>query len=89
MDALYASESFIELSNDPGRVTPSFFVLNVQLDIDISDALSLTANPNNIFDEVYFTDGAIVDNDFDGMPEGPGHWIQPPRHCYVMLRWRF
>ena len=85
----YVSESFIELSNRSDYIAPSFFIVNAQADIRLSKSLSLNATLNNIFDELYFTDGAPVDVDFDGNPEGPGFRVQPPRNSYLMLRLKF
>jgi len=85
----YVSESFIELSNRSDYIAPSFFIMNAQADIKLSNSLSLNATINNIFDELYFTDGAPVDADFDGNPEGQGFRVQPPQNSYMMLRWSF
>jgi len=85
----YVSESFIELSNQADFTAPSFFIANAQLDVSLTSALSLTATVNNVFDKLYFTDGAVVDADFDGTIDGPGYRVQPPRNAYVMLRWNF
>lgn len=85
----YVSESFIELANAPGFVLPSFFVLNSQVDINLSKNVSFSLLFNNIFDELYFTEGAVVDADFDGVVDGPGFRVQPPRNFYGQLKFRF
>ncbi|MFT4566413.1 MAG: iron complex outermembrane receptor protein [Saprospiraceae bacterium] len=84
----YASQSFMELSNDPTFTFPSYFILDAQLDYSLSDNIQLSASINNITDQLYFTDGAPVDLDFDGNVEGPGYRIQPVRNFYFMLKIR-
>ena len=84
----YASQSFMELSNDPTFTFPSYFILDAQLDYSINDNIQLSASLNNITDELYFTDGAPVDLDFDGNVEGPGYRVQPVRNIYFMLKIR-
>ena len=79
----------MELSNDPAFTLPSFFVLNTQFDLIGADFWNLKVLFNNIFDKQYFTDGAPVDLDFDGLVEGPGFRIQAPRHVYLMVTFDF
>jgi len=90
---MYVSESYIELFNEEDYITPSFFVLNAQAEVFITEYISLLASANNIFDELYFTDGSVVfdDPDFDdqGPAIGPGYRVQPPRNIYGMLRFKF
>ena len=85
----YVSESFMELSNDPAFTLTSFFVLNTQFDLMGADFWNVKVLFNNIFDKQYFTDGAPVDLDFDGIVEGPGFRIQAPRHIYLMVTFEF
>ena len=89
LNGRYAGESFMELSNDPEFELPSYFVLNAQANVRVSSVISLSLFVNNIFDELYFTDGAPVDLDFDGVVEGPGFRVQPPRNYYLMLKFNF
>ena len=85
----YVSESFMELSNDGEFVLPEFFTLDARLDIKVSRNVNLALMVNNIFDELYFTEGSPVDIDFDGVVEGPGYRVQPPRNFYGMLTLKF
>lgn len=88
-DTQYVGESFMELGNDPNFVIPSFFVANASMKWSISSTVDFGLYINNLFDEVYFTDGAPVDFDFDGSPEGPGFRIQPPRNYFLTLSMKF
>ncbi|MEL6124038.1 MAG: TonB-dependent receptor, partial [Bacteroidota bacterium] len=83
------SSSFIELSNNDEFTTPGFMTWDLSLSYQPSDRLALSINAFNLLDEIYFTDGAPVDLDFDGLTEGPGYRIQPPRHFYLMAKIEF
>ena len=86
LNGRYVSESFMELSNDADFGLPSYFILNSRADVQLAPKVTFSLMINNIFDELYFTDGAPVDLDFDGVVEGPGFRIQPPRNFYAMLK---
>ena len=88
LTARYVSSSFMELSNDVDFTLPAYFLLNTRIDIDLAEKLGLSLMVNNVFDQLYFNDGAPVDINFDGQVEGPGYRIQPRRNYYVMLRWK-
>lgn len=85
----YVDKSFMELSNDAEFELPSYTVVNAQIDYAFSDKVKLSVLVNNLFDKLYFNDGAPVDADFDGNVEGPGFRIQPPRHYYATLNITF
>jgi len=80
------SASFMELANIESFELPAHTILNAQLDLDLTSKASVSIMFNNIFDELYFTDGAPVDLDFDGNVEGPGFRVQPPRHFYMIFK---
>ena len=82
LDGTYVAKSYMELSNDPGFEIPSFLVMNGQVEWAATSNIKVGVRVNNILDEQYFTDGAPVDFDFDGTPEGPGYRIQPPRNVF-------
>lgn len=75
----------MELANIPSFNLPAHTVLNAQVNVAITSNAHVNIMLNNLTDEQYFTDGAPVDLDFDGIVEGPGFRIQPPRHIYVMF----
>ncbi len=82
----YISDSFMELSNDEAFRLPEVVVFDAQVSYSLNKTAELSLFINNIFDELYFTDGAPVDVDFDGTIDGPGFRIQPPRNAFVQLR---
>ncbi len=87
LSSRYVSESFSELSNNEEFVLPSHFVMNAQLNLSVAERLDVSVMLNNIFDNLYFTEGGPIDVDFDGVVEGMGFRIQPPRHFYLMLKY--
>jgi iron complex outermembrane receptor protein len=84
----YVGESFLELTNQRDLVMPDFFVANAQLSLNWrSHQLDLSLN--NLFNELYFTNGAPVDVDFDGIVDGPGYMVQAPRNFFATLTLNF
>ena len=81
----YVSESFLELTNQQNLVMPDFFVTHAHLIINWRQH-QLDLRLNNLFDELYFTNGAPVDVDFDGVIDGPGYLVQAPRTFFATLR---
>ena len=81
----YVSESFLELSNQQDLLMPDFFVTHAHLIINWRQH-QLDLRLNNLFDELYFTNGAPVDVDFDGVIDGPGYLVQAPRNFFATLR---
>jgi outer membrane receptor protein involved in Fe transport len=67
---------------------PDFVVANAQVTINWRSH-QLDLRFNNLFDELYFTNGAPVDVDFDGQIDGPGYLVQAPRHFFATLRINF
>ncbi len=84
----YIGESYLEPTNQPDLILPSFFVADTRLGFRFLDKHTLNVFFNNIFDKQYFTYGAPVDPDFDGVQE-PGYFVQPPRNINAMLILRF
>jgi len=84
----YVSKSVLELTNQGDLTMPDFFVANVHLTINWK-AHQLDLRLNNLFDELYFTNGAPVDVDFDGLTDGPGYLVQAPRNFFATLRLNF
>jgi iron complex outermembrane receptor protein len=80
----YVSESYLEPTNQPDMIIPSFFVANMRFGINFYKENRLELFFNNIFNEQYFTYGAPVDPDWDGTME-PGYFVQPPRNLFVQL----
>jgi len=84
----YVSDAFMELSNQESFELPAHTVLNAQFDFELTKNLDISFLLNNITNERYFTEGVPVDADFDGIVEGPGFRIQPPRHFYLIATLR-
>ncbi len=85
----YVSDSFSELSNNETFGLPSHFILNTQLSWRVAEAVRVDFMVNNITDQLYFTEGAPMDVDWDGVADEPGYRVQPPRNFYVMLTYDF
>ena len=81
----YVSESFLELTNQQDLIMPDFFVTNAHLVVKWRQH-QLDLRLNNIFDERYFTNGAPVDVNFDGIVDGPGYMVQAPRNFFATVR---
>ena len=81
----YVGESFLELTNQADLTMPDFFVANAHLTLNWKSH-QLDLRLNNLFDELYFTNGAPVDVDFDGLIDGPGYMVQAPRNFFATLR---
>jgi|AntRauTorcE11898_2_1112593.scaffolds.fasta_scaffold00385_7 iron complex outermembrane receptor protein len=82
----YVGESFLELTNNPKFVMPSFFTANAGAEVRLSSSVSASLKINNLFDKLYFTNGAPLDTDFDGNFDTPGFIVQPPRHGFVEVK---
>lgn len=82
----YMGDAFLELTNNPEFVMPSFFKADFGLDVRISSSVSANLKVNNIFDKLYFTNGAPLDTNFDGTFDTPGFIVQPPRHAFLEVK---
>lgn len=82
----YMGEAYLELTNNPEFVMPSFFTADLSAEIRVSSAISASINVNNLFDKLYFTNGAPQDTNFDGSFDTPGFIVQPPRHGFAEIK---
>lgn len=82
----YVGESFLELTNNPQFVMPSFFTASAGVEVRVSSSVSASLKVNNLFDTLYFTNGAPLDTDFDGSFDTPGFIVQPPRHAFAQVK---
>ncbi|HHP7242490.1 MAG TPA: TonB-dependent receptor [Cyclobacteriaceae bacterium] len=82
----YNSESFLELSNRNDLVLPSYFIMDSRINYQLSEKYQISLMLNNIFDERYFTNGAPVDLDFDGVNDEPAYNIQSPRSFFLQFK---
>ena len=82
----YVSESYLEPTNQPDLILPSYFVMNSRITLFFLEKHSFSLHLNNIFDKEYYSYGQPV------MYEGetvPGYFVQPPFHVYALLNLRF
>jgi len=84
----FISESYMEPTNQAGMVLPSFFVSNMRLGVNFYKEHRVDFHFNNLFNTQYFTYGAPVDPDYDGINE-PGYFIEPPRNFFIQLLLKF
>jgi len=84
----FLGESYLEPTNRKDLVMPGFFITNARCKVNFLQKHSLQFHLNNIFNQQYFTYGAPVDPDFNGIVE-PGYFVQPPRNIYLMLILKF
>lgn len=82
----YMGEAYLELTNNPEFVMPSFFTADLGLELQVSESVSAALKVNNLFDKLYFTNGAPLDTDFDGIFDTPGFIVQPPRHAFAEIK---
>ncbi len=82
----YNSRSYMELSNDPSFLLPSYIIFNGQIGYQYNQRAHISLSINNITNQLYYTDGAPVDLDYDGIVEGPGYRVQPPRNVYLVFK---
>lgn len=85
-DTRYVSRSFVDLTNDPTMVLPSFVRLDMQVRYRFKDYSEVVASINNL------TDAFIVTNGGSGALNGvavPTYFVQAGRNIMVSFRWKF
>lgn len=85
----YMGEAYLELTNRDDMILPSFFVTDFGIDARLQNNITASLKIHNLFDELYFTNGAPLDTNFDGMMDTPGYIVQPPRHVFAEIQFRF
>ena len=83
----FVSESYLELTNDPEMVLPSYTVFDASVSYEL-DRLSLRLEIKNLENEVYYTSGAPVDTNGDGVSDEPGYFVNADRHFFFSLRYK-
>lgn len=83
--ARYVSESYLALSNIEDDVVPASFVLdgNIRFNYRIAE---LKLQVNNVLDEIYYSSGALVDLDFDGINDDQGYFVNAGRNFFLSLK---
>jgi iron complex outermembrane receptor protein len=82
------SESYLEISNDENLVLTGYFVSGLRLNYSLS-FIDLAFEINNVLDKSYYTNGAPVDVDYDGLIDGPGYFINAGRNYFITTRINF
>ncbi len=82
----FVSESFLELTNNPEMTLPSYTVFNASLGYELNK-LSFHLEVKNLEDEIYYTSGAPVDTNFDGVPDEPGYFVNADRHFFFSVKY--
>jgi len=85
----YMGEAYLELTNRDDMILPSFFVTDLAINARLRNNITASVKVNNLTDELYFTNGAPLDTNFDGMMDTPGYIVQPPRHVFAEIEFRF
>lgn len=82
----YMGEAYLELTNNPEFVMPSFYTADLGFELRVNSVISASVKINNLFDKLYFTNGAPQDTNFDGSFDTPGFIVQPPRHAFAEIK---
>jgi iron complex outermembrane receptor protein len=88
LTASYLSEQYLTLENNANDVVPSSFVTDSFVAFAYKNA-ELKLQVNNLFDETYYTSGAMVDVDFDGVNDEPGYFVNAGRNFFLNLTLNF
>jgi len=83
----YLSDQFMELTNNDDLIVPSSFVVDTYLRLQATESIHFQFQFNNIFDELYYTYGAPI-TATNGQTQA-GYFVQPPRHIYATLTFKF
>jgi len=84
----YVSESYLDLSNSEDLILPDYFVANFSLNYEWKNIM-ISFEANNLSDEIYYTNGAPVDVDFDGTIDGPGYLVNAGRNYFLTTKFSF
>ncbi len=88
ISARYLGESYLALSNNQEDIVPSSFVLDSNVGFSFKNA-ELKLQVNNLLDETYYTSGALVDVDFDGVNDDQGYFVNAGRNFFLSLKLSF
>ncbi len=78
----YVSESYLEPTNQPDLILPSYFVVDSRVTWNFWKDHAFSLHLNNIFDEEYYSFGQPIG-------DVPGYFVQAPFNIYAMLNLRF
>ncbi|MDZ7682954.1 MAG: TonB-dependent receptor [Fodinibius sp.] len=83
----FVDQSYLELTNDPEMILPSYTVFDASLSYKMNK-LSFRLELNNLGNEVYYSGGAPVDTNGDGLSDEPGYFVNADRNFFLSLTYR-
>lgn len=84
----YISDSYLALSNLEDDIVPASFVMDGSLGFSYK-MTELKLQVNNILDETYYSNGTLVDTDFDGVHDDQGYFVNATRNFFLSLKLNF
>lgn len=84
----YVGESYLTLANLEDDILPASFVMDGLVSFAVKNA-ELRLQVNNLLDETYYSSGALVDVDFDGIIDDQGYFVNAGRNFFVNLIFNF
>ena len=88
LSAQYIGESYLALDNQPNDILPSTFVIDSFFTFEYKKT-ELKLQVNNLLDEMYYSSGAVVDTDFDGLNDDQGYFVNASRNFFLGLQLNF
>ena len=88
LSAQYIGESYLALDNQPNDILPSTFVIDSFFTFEYKKT-KLKLQVNNLLDEMYYSSGAVVDTDFDGLNDDQGYFVNASRNFFLGLQLNF
>ncbi len=88
LEGRYVSESFMELTNNPSFLVPSYNLVNTQFSFKGS-RFDIRIDFNNLLDSQYYSTGSPIDIDFNGSIDEPGFLANAGRNIMISTRFRF
>jgi iron complex outermembrane receptor protein len=82
----YVGESYLELTNNPELTLPSYTVFDASISYEM-DRLTVRFELNNLENDVYYSGGAPVDTNADGLSDEPGYFVNADRNFFLSLRY--
>ncbi len=83
----FMSKSYLEPTNNPDLVIPSFFILSAKVKMNIMKTNSITLAFDNLLNKIYFTNGTPVEDESGNLV--PGYLVEPPRNFYALVSIHF
>lgn len=88
LSAQYIGESYLALDNQPDDILPSAFVIDGFLTFEYKKT-ELKLQVNNLFDEMYYSSGAMVDTDLDELNDDQSYFVNASRNFFLSFQLNF